>query len=189
MKNTLLRFTRQLTQYSPLLRQRVENIYSKIFEGIGTNAALSNLRDKVGDNSLETEGDGVFGLSGAAGFKDSPTSEASLDKAIDDGIESGNLEQFGTAIPTESLPTEEDFGLGADPMETTGDPLADLFADDSGSASDLGLDGLDDEFPEEEPDIAAEPELPTDDNPVDSPEGGVAPEDGIAPAGDAELPV
>ena len=119
-----------------------------IFEGIGTNAALDNLRNKVGGNSLETEGDGVFGLSGAAGFDDSVTPEQSLDDAIDDGVETGNLDDFGTALASETAPTEDDFGLGDEPGDDFGgDPFGE---DDTGAASDLGLDGLDDEFPEEE---------------------------------------
>lgn len=175
MDNTILRFAKQLTAYDPLLQERVEGLYHKIFEGIGTNTALDNLRSKVGENSLETEGDGVFGLSGAAGFDESKTPEETLDNAIDTGVETGNLDDFGTAIATESAPGEEDFGLGDEPP---GDDGLDLFdAEDTGMASDLGLDGLDDEIPDDLPGDTGDglTEDPVDDN------AGVSADDGIAP--------
>ena len=161
--NTLLRFTKELTEYDPLLRKRVESLYHKIFEGVGTAAALDNLRSKVGTNPMETEGEGVFDLAAGAGYdegKDANPEEA-LDKAIDTGIDQGNMSDFGTAIPDESMaPTEDDLGFGDDPDETFGNDLGadedlfdtgddgDLFGEYSGSSDDLGLDGLDDEFDE-----------------------------------------
>ena len=163
--NALLRFTKELTEYDPLLRKRVETLYHKIFEGVGTAAALDNLRDKVGANPMETEGEGVFDLAAGAGYDDGKTMnpEETLDKAIDIGIDQGNLSDFGTAIPDETMaPTEDDLGFGDDPDETFGNDLGadeslfgdeggndDLFREDSGSSDDLGLDGLDDEFEEE----------------------------------------
>lgn len=148
--NAILRFTEQLTEYDPLLRKRVEQLYHNIFEGIGTATALDNLRGKVGGNELETEGDGVFGLAAGAGFEEGKDPEETLDKAIDSGVEEGNLNDFGTAIPDTTLPpTEEDMGFGSSPDDTFGNELGadeSLFGDDTGSSSDLGLDGLDDEF-------------------------------------------
>ena len=148
--NAILRFTEQLTEYDPLLRKRVEQLYHNIFEGIGTATALDNLRGKVGGNELETEGDGVFGLAAGAGFEEGKDPEETLDKAIDSGVEEGNLNDFGTAIPDTTLPpTEEDMGFGSSPDDTFGNDLGadeSLFGDDTGSSSDLGLDGLDDEF-------------------------------------------
>jgi len=163
--NALLRFTKELTEYDPLLRKRVESLYHKIFEGVGTAAALDNLREKVGTNPMETEGDGVFDLAAGAGYDDGKNvnPEDALDKAIDTGIDQGNLSDFGTAIPGDSLaPTEDDLGFGSDPDEDFGNDLFadddlfaedggegdDLFGEDSGSSEDLGLDGLDDEFDE-----------------------------------------
>ena len=160
--NALLRFTKELTEYDPLLRKRVESLYHKIFEGVGTAAALDNLREKVGANPMETDGDGVFDLAAGAGYDDGKNvnQEEVLDKAIDIGIDQGNLSDFGTAIPDESMaPTEDDLGFGDDPDADFGNDLGaddDLFADDgddlfgeeSGSSDDLGLDGLDDEFDE-----------------------------------------
>jgi len=144
MDNAILRFAKQLTQYDPLLQERVEGLYHKIFEGAGTIAALDNLKSQVGGNSFETEGDGVFGLSNEAGFDGEQVPGEKLDQAIDDGIEEGNFDDFGTAISQESAPVEDDFGFGDEP------PADDLFGgDDTGASSDLGLDGLDDEFPEE----------------------------------------
>jgi hypothetical protein len=146
MNNAILRFAKQLTQYDPLLQARVEGLYHKIFEGTGTLAALNNLKDQVGDNSFETEGDGVFGLSNEAGFDDAQVPNADLDQAIDDGVEAGNYDDFGTAISAESAPSEDDFGLGDEGPMDGGD---DLFGEDTGSSGDLGLDGMDDEIPEE----------------------------------------
>ena len=159
MNNAILRFAKQLTQYDPILQARVEGLYHKIFEGAGTIAALDNLKSQVGDNTLETEGDGVFGLSNAAGFDDSPVPNADMDQAIDDGIEAGNFDDFGTAISQESAPTEDDFGIGD---EGPADDGLDLFGDDTGSSGDLGLDGLDDEIPDEGDDTLA-PEDSTED--------------------------
>jgi hypothetical protein len=171
--NTVLRFAKKLTQYDPLLQERVEGLYHKIFEGQGTVAALDNLKAKVGENRLETEGDGVFGLTAAAGFDEGTRPEDVLDGAIDKGITAGELDDFGTAIPETSMPpTEDDLGFGSDPDEDYGnDPFADdsLFDSgdegDSGESGDLGLDGLDDEFSEETP---AEPEGNPEEPPVDS---------------------
>lgn len=150
MDNVILRFAKQLTKYDPLLQERVEGLYHKIFEGVGTNAALDNLRNRVGNNTFETEGDNIFGLSGAAGFDDAATPEQSLDSAIDDGVEMGNIDDFGTAISGEMAPTEDDFGLGDEPSDDLGglgdDGLFD--GEDTGMSSDLGLDGLDDEADE-----------------------------------------
>lgn len=167
-ESKLLRFAKRLTQYDPLLQERVEGLYHKIFEGIGTNAALGALRDKVGDNSMETEGDGVFGLSQAAGFDDSATPEEALDGAIQDGVASGNLDDFGTAIPEEVVPpTEDDFGLGDMGPEDAG--IDDLFGEDTGESGDLGLDGLDDELEETEgDDDLEEPEGESGEEPGDS---------------------
>lgn len=147
MNNAILRFTKQLTQYDPLLQARVEGLYHKIFEGVGTAAALDNLTSQVGDNTLRTEGDGVFGLSNEAGYDDSPVPNTDLDQAIDDGIDAGTFEDFGTAISQESAPSEDDFGLGD---EGPADDGLDLFGDgDTGESGDLGLDGMDDEVPDE----------------------------------------
>lgn len=152
--NALLRFTKELTEYDPLLRKRVESLYHKIFEGVGTAAALDNLREKVGDNPMETEGDGVFDLAAGAGYDDGKNvnQEEVLDQAIDTGIDQGNMSDFGAAIPDESLaPTEDDLGFGDDPDADFGNDLGadeSLFGEDSGSSDDLGLDGLDDEFDE-----------------------------------------
>lgn len=164
--NTLLRFTKELTEYDPLLRKRVESLYHKIFEGVGTKAALDKLKEKVGTNSMETEGDGVFDLATEAGYEDKKNTnqEELFDKAIDTGIDQGNLSDFGTAIPGESLaPTEDDLGFGDDPDADFGNDLGadedlfdtgdeggddDLFGEDTGSSEDLGLGGLDDEFDE-----------------------------------------
>lgn len=168
-EGTLLRrFAKRLTQYDPLLQERVEGLYHKIFEGIGTNAALDALRDKVGDNNMETEGDGVFGLSQAAGFDDSATPAEALDSAIQDGVEAGNLDDFGTAIPEETLPpTEDDFGLGDMGPEDAG--MDDLFGEDTGDSGDLGLDGLDDELEETDgDDDLKEPEGEAGEKPGDS---------------------
>lgn len=164
--NALLRFTKELTEYDPLLRKRVESLYHKIFEGVGTAAALDNLREKVGNNPMETEGDGVFDLAAGAGYDDGKNvnQEEVLDQAIDTGIDQGNMSDFGTAIPDESLaPTEDDLGFGDDPDADFGNDLGadeslfgdeggndDLFGEDTGSSEDLGLDGLDDEFSEED---------------------------------------
>ena len=165
--NALLRFTKELTEYDPLLRKRVESLYHKIFEGVGTAAALDNLRAKVGTNPMETEGEGVFDLAAGAGYDEGKGAnpEEALDKAIDIGIDQGNLSDFGTAIPDESLaPTEDDLGFGDDPDMDFGNDLGaddDLFGDggddlsgdegeDSGDSGDLGLDGLDDEFSEDD---------------------------------------
>lgn len=175
--NAVLRFAKQMTQYDPLLQQRVEGLYHKFFEGAGTLTALDNLRGQVGDNSLETEGDGVFGLSGSAGFTDGATPEETVDDAIDQGLESGDMGDFGTAISSETPPTEDDFGLGGlddnigdsgmdslggdglDGMGFDGGSLnsevdagkdddGGLFGD-TGASGDIGLDGLDDELPDE----------------------------------------
>ena len=181
--NTLLRFTKELTEYDPLLRKRVESLYHKIFEGVGTQAALDKLKEKVGTNPMETEGEGVFDLATGAGYEDGKDAnpEEALDKAIDTGIDQGNMSDFGTAIPGESMaPTEDDLGFGSDPDETFGNDLGadnslfdlgeeeneggkgegDIFGEDSGSSDDLGLDGLDDEF--EEGDEGGDGEEPGD---------------------------
>ena len=156
MNNAILRFAKQLTQYDPLLQERVEGLYHKIFEGAGTVAALDNLKNKVGDNSFETEGDGVFGLSNEAGFDGAEVPNEKMDQAIDDGVEAGNFDDFGTAISQESAPSEADFGLGDEPPMDDG---LDLFGgEDTGASGDLGLDGLDDELPDEgEGEIPGEP--------------------------------
>jgi hypothetical protein len=146
MNNAILRFAKQLTQYDPLLQARVEGLYHKIFEGAGTLAALDNLKDQVGDNSFETEGEGVFGLSNEAGFDGDKVPNDNMEQAIDDGVEAGNFDDFGTAISAESAPTEDDFGLGD---EAPADDGFDMFGgEDSGLSSDLGLDGMDDEIPD-----------------------------------------
>ena len=173
MENAILRFAKQLTQYDPLLQARVEGLYHKIFEGVGTNAALDNLRNQVGDNSLETEGDGVFGLSGAAGFDEGSTPAESLDNAIDDGIEASNFDDFGTAISQESAPTEEDFGLGDEPPA---DDFGLFGEDDTGLPEDLGLDGLDDEVPDDGTSEEENNSLPEDDGAGsldDAPDGDI----------------
>lgn len=176
MANVILRFAKRLTKYDPLLRARVEGLYHKIFEGAGTNAALDSLRNKVGDNSLETEGDGVFGLSGAAGFDGEKVPNDNLDAAIDSGIEAGNFDDFGTAISQETAPVEEDFGLGDEPPLDGG---PDLFGpEDTGASSDLGLDGLDDEVPDEP---GPEGGSAIGEPPVD---GGELPEEPGEPGGD-----
>jgi hypothetical protein len=54
--------------------------------------------------------------------------------------------EIGTAISAESAPSEDDFGLGDEGPMDGGD---DLFGEDTGSSGDLGLDGMDDEIPEE----------------------------------------
>ncbi len=173
--NALLRFSKEMTQYDPLLQKRVEGLYHKFFEGTGTLTALDNLRSEVGDNNLETEGDGVFGLANAQGYNDELTPKETIDDKINQGIEDGNLGDFGTAITTEQPPTEDDLGLGGfetqpepppdmanepvPPPDTTNEPVPppedDTFDDsmfgDNGSSSDLGLDGLDDELPEDKP--------------------------------------
>lgn len=165
--NTLLRFTKELTEYDPLLRKRVESLYHKIFEGVGTASALDKLKEKVGSNPMETEGTGVFDLAAGAGYSDGPaeTTDEMLDKSVDNAIDQGNMSDFGTAIPGESLaPTEDDLGFGDDPDMDFGNDLGaddDLFGDggddlsgdegeDSGDSGDLGLDGLDDEFSEDD---------------------------------------
>lgn len=153
--NALLRFSKEMTQYDPLLQKRVEGLYHKFFEGTGTLTALDNLRSEVGDNKLETEGDGVFGLANAQGYNDELTPKETIDNKINQGIEDGNLGDFGTAITTEQPPTEADLGLGE--FETQPEPppedntMDDSLFGDSGSSSDLGLDGLDDELPTDEP--------------------------------------
>jgi hypothetical protein len=173
--NTVLRFAKKLTQYDPLLQERVEGLYHKIFEGQATVSAVDNLKAQVGDNHLETEGDGVFGLTAAAGYDEGTKPEEVLDSAIDKGVTDGALDDFGTAIPEESLPpTEDDLGFGSDPDETFGNDLGaddSLFADDgmeddTGASDDLGLDGLDDEFPEDEP--PAEPEGNSEEPPAET---------------------
>ena len=164
-----------MTQYDPLLQERVEGLYHKFFEGTGTLTALDNLRREVGDNNLETEGDGVFGLANAQGYNDELTPKETIDDKINQGIEDGNLGDFGTAIATERPPTEADLGLGgfetkpAPPPDMTTEPVPppdmtdkpvpppedDIIDDsmfgDNGSSSDLGLDGLDDELPDDKP--------------------------------------
>jgi len=163
--NALLKFSKEMTQYDPLLQERVEGLYHKFFEGTGTLTALDNLRSEVGDNKLETEGDGVFGLANAQGYNDGLTPKETIDDKINQGIENGNLGDFGTAIATEQPPTENDLGLGgfetqpAPPPDMTNgpvpppvdEPFDDSMFGDNGSASDLGLDGLDDELPEDKP--------------------------------------
>ena len=175
--NALLRFSKEMTQYDPLLQKRVEGLYHKFFEGTGTLTALDNLRSEVGDNELETEGDGVFGLANAQGYNDELTPKETIDDKINQGIEDGNLGDFGTAITTETPPTEDDFGLGGmdedigdSSMDSLGgDGLDGMEFDDSGlnsevdsgnnddgglfgdtgASEDIGLDGLDDELPDE----------------------------------------
>jgi hypothetical protein len=70
---------------------------------------------------------------------------------------------FGTAITTEQPPTEADLGLNGFETQPAPPPEDDTMDDsmfgDNGSSSDLGLDGLDDELPTDEP-------APTD-KPVD----------------------
>lgn len=169
--NALLRFSKEMTQYDPLLQKRVEGLYHKFFEGTGTLTALDNLRSEVGDNKLETEGDGVFGLANAQGYNDELTPNETIDDKINQGIEDGNLGDFGTAITTEQPPTEADLGLGGfetqpePPTDMTSEPVPppedntmdDSLFGDSGSSSDLGLDGLDDELPADEPVPADKP--------------------------------
>ena len=169
--NALLRFSKEMTQYDPLLQKRVEGLYHKFFEGTGTLTALDNLRSEVGDNNLETEGDGVFGLANAQGYNDELTPKETIDDKINQGIEDGNLGDFGTAITTEQPPTEDDLGLGEfedhpePPPDMTSEPVPppeddtmdDSLFGDSGSSSDLGLDGLDDELPADEPVPADKP--------------------------------
>ena len=167
--NTLLRFTKHLTKYDPILRERVESLYHNIFEGLGTETALDNLKAKVGDNKYETDGEGVFGLSADAGMDATVTPDESVDRAVADGADAAELSDFGTAIPEESLPaTEDDLGLGDDFDNDYGNDLGadeSLFSDDSGSDDDLGLDGMDDEAPEDVP------EAPDDDD-----DGGLGPD-------------
>ena len=158
--NTVLRFAKHLTKYDPLLRERVETLYHNIFEGMGTDTALDNLKAKVGVNKYETEGDGVFGLSASAGMDAAVTPDESVDQAVADGADTAELSDFGTAIPEESLPTtEDDLGLGDDFDTDYGNDLGadeSLFADDLGSDDDLGLDGMDDEVPEDGPEAPAD---------------------------------
>ena len=169
--NALLRFSKEMTQYDPLLQKRVEGLYHKFFEGTGTLTALDNLRGEVGDNELETEGDGVFGLANAQGYNDELTPKETIDDKINQGIEDGNLSDFGTAITTEQPPTEDELGLGEfedkpePPPDTTNEPVPppeespfdDSMFGDNGFSSDLGLDGLDDELPEDKPEDTDKP--------------------------------
>lgn len=157
MNNTFLRFAKKMTKYAPELQKKVVSMYRSVFEGAGTDAALDALRGQVGDNPRETQGDGVFGLSAAAGFADANghRDPEAIDKAIDDGLAEGGPSDFGTAIATETIPTEDDLGLGSDPDAQADDMFGgggDIFADDGGedlfSDDDLGLDGADDPFDE-----------------------------------------
>ena len=152
--NTVLRFAKHLTQYDPLLQERVEQLYHNIFEGQATATALDNLKAKVGDNKYETDGDGVFGLSATAGMDATVTPDETVDQVVADGADAADLNDFGTAIPEESLPpTEDDLGLGDDFDDDFGNDLGadgDLFADNIDSDDDLGLDGMDEEAPEED---------------------------------------
>lgn len=155
-KNAILRFSEQLSKYDdPLLCQRVERLYHKIFEGVETDALVDKLRNTVGDNSMETDGNGVFGLSGAAGFDENVSPEQAAEERINDGVESAELGDFGTALSTETPPSEDDLGLGMDDG-------TDEFGADDGLDDDLGLPGLDDEVGELP--IEEEPTEPIDVN-------------------------
>ena len=149
--NALLRFSKEMTQYDPLLQKRVEGLYHKFFEGTGTLTALDNLRSEVGDNELETEGDGVFGLANAQGYNDELTPKETIDDKINQGIEDGNMGDFGTAITTEQPPTEDDFGLGGfDTADDAGEPgLDDGFETGLAETGDRGVGGLDDGLPDD----------------------------------------
>lgn len=173
MNNTFLRFAKKMTRYAPELQKKVVSMYRSVFEGVGTDAALDSLRGKVGTNPRETQGDGVFGLSAEAGFADDNghRDPAAIDRAIDDGISEGGAADFGTAISTETIPTEDDLGLGDSPDAMfSGEGTGDIFADDSG---DLGLDGADDPFSEnqgEDETLFGDGPDETDDNPEDKPD-------------------
>lgn len=159
MTNTFLRFAKKMTKYAPELQKKVVSMYRSVFEGAGTDAALDALRGQVGDNPRETQGEGVYGLSAAAGFADTNghRDPEAIDKAIEDGLSEGGPSDFGTAIATEPVPTEDDLGLGDSPDAPVDDMFGgggDIFGDDGGedlfSDDDLGLDGADDPFDEPE---------------------------------------
>lgn len=105
-------FLKDMTGNDNSLYESAMGLYLNIFEGTSTEQALDKLRNAVGDNNLETEGDGIFGLSDEAGFSNTQNPDENLDDAIDLGLENGSLDDFGTAISSETgAPSEGDFGF------------------------------------------------------------------------------
>lgn len=131
-RNTFVDFVHEISGGDRALCEAVIAPFLSLFEGNGSKSAVDALRNQVGENPYETDGAGVFNLSSEAGFVGGVSQDEQIDDAIEAGLESGDMDDFGTAIASEPIPTEGDFG----------------FDDFSEGGSDFGLD-LDGILPED----------------------------------------